>query len=158
MSLIFPATVAAQVSADPHIVSTRSARSLRILLVDDDERVLNATRRILESDGHRVTAADGGQAGMIYLSQPPGWRAVCSRHLGFGMPYVDGRKVAAAVKTASPRTPVLLVTGWGYGMREESDRPAHVDRLLSKPTSSRGVTPGARRTDHGVCSATRTRG
>jgi hypothetical protein len=27
-----------------------------------------------------------------------------------------------------------LVTGWGYGMPAEADRPAHVDRLLSKPT------------------------
>jgi signal transduction histidine kinase/ActR/RegA family two-component response regulator len=135
MSLVFPATVAAHASADPHIVSTRSARSLRILLVDDDERVLNATRRILESDGHRVTAAAGGQAGIdVFIAAARHGEPFALVISDLGMPYVDGRKVAAAVKTASPRTPVLLVTGWGYGMREESDRPAHVDRLLSKPT------------------------
>jgi CheY-like chemotaxis protein len=50
------------------------------------------------------------------------------------MPYIDGRKIAAAVKRESRWTPVLLVTGWGYGMRADSDYPAHVDRLLSKPT------------------------
>ena len=32
-----------------------------------------------------------------------------------GMPYVDGRQVAAAVKAASAATPVILLTGWGSG-------------------------------------------
>ena len=50
-----------------------------------------------------------------------------------GMPHVDGSKVAAAIKAASPGTPVVLVTGWGHGMRSENDLPPHVDRLLSKP-------------------------
>jgi signal transduction histidine kinase/ActR/RegA family two-component response regulator len=135
MSLIFPATVAAHAAAVPHTVSTRSAHSLRILVVDDDERVLKATRRILESDGHRVTAAEGGQAGIdMFIAAVRHGEPFALVISDLGMPYVDGRKVAAAVKTASPRTPVLLVTGWGYGMRAESDRPAHVDRLLSKPT------------------------
>jgi CheY-like chemotaxis protein len=29
-----------------------------------------------------------------------------------GMPYVDGRRVASAVKADSPSTPVILLTGW----------------------------------------------
>jgi len=93
------------------------------------------TRRILESDGHRVTAAEGGQAGIdLFIAAARHGEPFAVVISDLGMPYVDGRKVAAAVKAASPRTPVLLVTGWGYGMRAESDRPAHVDRLLSKPT------------------------
>jgi CheY-like chemotaxis protein len=50
-----------------------------------------------------------------------------------GMPYVDGRKVAAAVKTAAPATPVILLTGWGQSLLAEGDTPPFVDRLLSKP-------------------------
>jgi len=46
---------------------------------------------------------------------------------------VDGRKVAAAIKAASPHTPVALVTGWGNSMRADDVLPAHVDRLLGKP-------------------------
>jgi CheY-like chemotaxis protein len=49
------------------------------------------------------------------------------------MPYVDGRRVAAAIKTASPHTPVILLTGWGKRLLAENDIPAHVDRVLSKP-------------------------
>jgi CheY-like chemotaxis protein len=49
------------------------------------------------------------------------------------MPYVDGRAVAAAVKAMAPRTPVLLLTGWGQRLSTEQTVPEHVDRLLSKP-------------------------
>jgi CheY-like chemotaxis protein len=50
-----------------------------------------------------------------------------------GMPYVDGRQVANAVKQASPATPVIMLTGWGQRMAEDADIPPHVDRVLSKP-------------------------
>jgi CheY-like chemotaxis protein len=49
------------------------------------------------------------------------------------MPYVDGRKVAASIKAASARTPVIMLTGWGKRLLAENDIPAHVDRVLSKP-------------------------
>ena len=49
------------------------------------------------------------------------------------MPYVDGSKVVAAVKRASPSTPVILLTGWGQSLQAEGELPAHVDRLMSKP-------------------------
>ena len=56
-----------------------------------------------------------------------------------GMPYVDGRKVAEAVKAASPSTPVLLLTGWGQRLVDEGDIPPHVDRVLSKPPNLRAL-------------------
>ena len=49
------------------------------------------------------------------------------------MPYVDGRKVAAAVKAANPSTPVIMLTGWGRRLLAENDIPPYVDRVLSKP-------------------------
>jgi CheY-like chemotaxis protein len=49
------------------------------------------------------------------------------------MPYVDGRRVAAAVKAASPTTPVILLTGWGQRLIADGEVPAHVDRVLNKP-------------------------
>ena len=51
-----------------------------------------------------------------------------------GMPYMDGRKVAAAVKSRqSGQTPVLLLTGWDQQMHAQDERPEHVDRILCKP-------------------------
>ena len=54
-----------------------------------------------------------------------------------GMPYVDGRKVASAIKGASSSTPVILLTGWGQRLAVEGDVPEHVDRILSKPPKLR---------------------
>jgi YesN/AraC family two-component response regulator len=50
-----------------------------------------------------------------------------------GMPYIDGRQVANAVKKVCARTSVILLTGWGKRLVAEGDVPANVDRVLSKP-------------------------
>ena len=50
-----------------------------------------------------------------------------------GMPHIDGRKVASAVKLACRTTPVILLTGWGQRLVDEEEIPANVDRVLNKP-------------------------
>jgi CheY-like chemotaxis protein len=104
---------------------------LHILLVDDDPRIIQSLRDTLQNDGHRVTAADGGQAGIDAFAEGKRIFAVVITDLG--MPYVDGRIVAAAVKSLSPTTPVILLTGWGQGILADNDIPPHVDRVMSKP-------------------------
>jgi signal transduction histidine kinase/ActR/RegA family two-component response regulator len=112
------------------IASTRQ----RLLVIDDDPLLREALFRILESEGHEVTIMDGGQAGIdafseAHLKGQP-FDAVMT---DLGMPYVDGRNVAAAVKKLSPRTPVILLTGWGQRLSTEQSVPEHVDVVLSKP-------------------------
>lgn len=109
-------------------------RPLRILLVDDDPLLLKSLRDTLQQDGHIVTSASGGQAGVDTFGE------VRRRGERFdlvitdlGMPYVDGRKVAATIKSLSPDTPVVLLTGWGQRMIAANDKPPFVDRVLSKP-------------------------
>lgn len=120
--------------AAPIAEAPRLLASLRILAVDDDPMVLKALRDALESDGHRVVAADGGQSGidMLHAAQACGepFSLVIT---DLGMPYVDGRKVSSAVKSISPTTPVILLTGWGQRIDPEGELPLHVDRVLSKP-------------------------
>jgi CheY-like chemotaxis protein len=50
-----------------------------------------------------------------------------------GMPSVDGRQVAGAIKAASPSTPVILLTGWGRRLAADGQTPPHVDCVLAKP-------------------------
>jgi CheY-like chemotaxis protein len=110
----------------------------RILLVDDDPLLLRSLRETLEADGHAVETAHAGQAGI------DAFRAAMHRGNRFevvvsdlGMPHIDGRQVAAAVKAASPDTPVILLTGWGQRLVDEGDLPRHVDQVLSKPPKLR---------------------
>jgi signal transduction histidine kinase/HAMP domain-containing protein len=109
-------------------------RPLRILIVDDDPLIIESLRETLRGDAHRVTAAEGGQAGIdaFETARADGepFELVIT---DLGMPYVDGRRVAAAIKAASPNTPVVLLTGWGQRLTAENQVPPHVDRVLNKP-------------------------
>jgi signal transduction histidine kinase/ActR/RegA family two-component response regulator len=107
---------------------------VRLLLVDDDPLIIESLSNTLGADGHTVIVADGGQAGIdafvASLSQPDRFALVIT---DLGMPYVDGRRVAAAVKTASPSTPVIMLTGWGQRLVDDNEMPQNVDRVLNKP-------------------------
>ncbi len=111
---------------------------LRILLVDDDPLVLKALRDALELEGHSVTAADGGQAGIdAFLRARTEGKPFQVVITDLGMPYVDGRKVSSAVKTVAPETILLMLTGWGRRLLADGDIPNHVDRVLGKPPKLR---------------------
>ena len=122
-------------------VSTRLPRGtpqsldpLRILFVDDDLLLLQSLQATFERDGHTVLVANGGQSGIDTFAAA----VKDGRHFDvvvsdLGMPYVDGRTVAAAIKELSSVTPVILLTGWGHRLIAEHDIPEHVDRVLSKP-------------------------
>jgi len=110
------------------------ASPLRILIVDDDQILLNSLRDALQSEGHTVVAAAGGQTGVdAFTAASDKGEAFDAVITDLGMPYVDGRKVAAAIKRASPKTPIILLTGWGQRLSIEGDVPPDVDRVLSKP-------------------------
>src|SRR5262249_54085566 len=132
LRLPLPATVAEESSRSKPVRALPSR--LRILVVDDDPLLLKSLRDTLETDGHVVVTANGGQAGIdTFLAAQRGREPFAIVITDLGMPYVDGRKVASAVKEASPEIPVILLTGWGQRLVAEGDVPPHVDRMLSKP-------------------------
>jgi len=113
---------------------------MRILVVDDDPMLLKSLQTTLEEDGHIVVPAAGGQAGIDTF------RSTCANSEAFsvvitdlGMPYVDGRKVAIAIKEASAHTPVIMLTGWGQRLEEDGPLPKGVDMILSKPPKLRNL-------------------
>ena len=110
------------------------ARPLRILLIDDDPLVLEACKSVLEKDGHAVVTAEGGAAGIETFRQAcAGAQRFDLVVTDLGMPHVDGRQVAAAVKAVEPSRPVIMLTGWGHRLRAEDEIPEFVDRVLGKP-------------------------
>jgi CheY-like chemotaxis protein len=138
MRLIFPVPGMGAPASTVAFVPGQPMAGLRLLIVDDDPLLIKSLRDTLEGAGHTIVAADGGQAGIetfqaAFASGEP-FSAVIT---DLGMPYVDGRRVAAAVKGASPSTPVILLTGWGQRLVTEGEIPPNVDRVLSKPPKLR---------------------
>ncbi len=116
----------------------RPVISQHVLVVDDDPLLIQSLRDALEDDGHSVVGASGGKEGIeTFLSTLATESPFTIVITDLGMPYVDGRKVATAVKQASPATPVLMLTGWGQRLVADGDIPLHVDRVLNKPPKLR---------------------
>ncbi len=108
----------------------------RVLVVDDDPLVAATLNHALQTDGHAVLVAQGGQEGIDHFRQAlEGGEPFDLVITDLGMPHVDGRQVALAIKTASKSTPVILLTGWGQRLDAEGELPMHVDEVLSKPPS-----------------------
>lgn len=132
--LVFPAAQQASAAAAPSQPSAAAMPRLSILIVDDDPVLLLSLHETLALDGHRVVAANGGRAGIEAFADA----ATCGQPFevvitDLGMPHVDGRKVAQAVRERDPAVPVIMLTGWGQRMQAEDDLPPHVDRVLGKP-------------------------
>jgi signal transduction histidine kinase/CheY-like chemotaxis protein len=137
VSLIFPVPVAEIPSATPARSQVAPER-LRLLLVDDDPLFLKSLGDFLEADGHIVTETSGGQQAIDAFRAAQQRREPYSAVVtDLGMPYVDGRRVAAAVKEAAPTTPVILLTGWGQRLMSDDDFPPNIDRVLTKPPKLR---------------------
>lgn len=138
MRLLFPLPEAVMnlppgLGAGP-LASTR----LRVLVVDDDLVLLKSLAETLADEGHDVVPANGGQAGIdAFLAAKASGQPFAVVITDLGMPNVDGRRVASAVKSASPETPVFMLTGWGQGMAAEGEVPKHVDLMLTKPPKLR---------------------
>jgi DNA-binding response OmpR family regulator len=110
---------------------------LRILVIDDDPLLLKSLSETLEADGHIVVAANDPRHGVqtFRTAQVSAPFAVVFTDLG--MPHLDGRGVARAIKEASTTTPVILLTGWGQRPDSDGGTPPHVDIVLGKPPKVR---------------------
>lgn len=141
MRLIFLASAPVIGQPAKSLAPAPLSRRLRVLIADDDPVLLKSLCDTLETDGHVISKANGGQAAIDLF------HSAHSNHkkdeafdiviTDLGMPYVDGRKVSSAIKVLSPSTPVLLLTGWGQRLVAEGDVPPHVDRVLNKPPKLR---------------------
>ena len=137
--LIFPA-VTDPAPAGTQPVDTAVPARQRILVVDDDPLLIQSLRHILEGDGHVVVSAKGGQEGIdTFRANAAGPDHFAVVFTDLGMPTVDGRQVAGAVKKTSPSTPVVLLTGWGERLLAEGTVPPGVDQVLSKPPKLRDL-------------------
>jgi signal transduction histidine kinase/ActR/RegA family two-component response regulator len=152
--LIFPVSTATSSSAARVSTPQPTVRNLRILVVDDDPVLNESLRNTLQADGHHVTTAGGGQAGIDAFrrarqtSEP--FDIVIT---DLGMPYVDGRQVVDSVRASTPDTPIIMLTGWGQQPAANNERTPRVDRLLSKPPRLQELRSAlaeltAGRTDH----------
>lgn len=137
--ILFPASETGRAAGADVGPSAAPHTNLRVLLIDDDPLVLDSLRETLEADGHVVVVAKDARVGVDAFLAAQGADPFGVVVTDLGMPHLDGRGVAKAVKEASPGTPVILLTGWGARLGSDGEAPAHVDRVIGKPAKMRDL-------------------
>jgi two-component system NtrC family sensor kinase len=102
----------------------------KLLLVDDEENILRALKRVLRRSGCIVETAPDGQVGLetFHRFAP---EVVIS---DFRMPGMNGVEFLSRVKQASPRTQRIMLTGQADQQAiEEAVNRSEIFRLVTKP-------------------------
>jgi len=107
------------------------ARSLRVLVADDNIDAAQTLSVLIELGGHEVCVAHDGQEAVELADrfQPE------LVFLDIGMPRMDGYQAARAIRARPDlaRVPLVAVTGWGADDDRRRSREAGFDEHLLKP-------------------------
>ncbi|MCU0304869.1 MAG: response regulator [Thermoanaerobaculales bacterium] len=112
--------------------------TLNLMLVDDEERFLSTTAKLLQRKGHQVTTATSGQEALEKLATQDVEVVI----LDVKMPGMDGLTVLHEIRVRFPLIGVIMLTGHGtiesavQGMKSGAfdfiTKPCDIDELLAK--------------------------
>lgn len=122
----------------------------KILIIDDDPRVLSAVSRILEADGHEVTTAPNGRDALRWFAGSPTDLVITDVY----MPEMDGIEFVMKLRETYPETPVIAMSG-GSALSKElvlaatkalgaavtMEKPLTQDLILSAVAEALGTGP-----------------
>jgi DNA-binding response OmpR family regulator len=111
---------------------------VRILVIEDEPRILDFVSRGLEAEGFSVLGARDGQEG-LRLAEALSCDLVI---LDLLLPRLDGLSVLRALEAKQPEVPVVIVSaradlttklnGFGLGARDYLTKPFSFDELLAR--------------------------
>jgi DNA-binding response OmpR family regulator len=118
-------------ASSSHHPSDVTGTPRRILLVDDERRILNFLSRALQADGFDVAVAEGGEAG-IHLALGSDFDLIV---LDLLMPEVDGTTVLRRVIERKPDQPILVLSALADTASKVGALERGADDYLAKPFS-----------------------
>ena len=105
------------------------AKTARVLVVDDDDRVRDVLVGMLKLAGHRADCARNGREALSRLEHE-------SFDLVFtdlSMPDVDGWALAEEIRRRWPQLKIIMVTGYAAQSESVRQRRRLVNDIISKP-------------------------
>jgi DNA-binding response OmpR family regulator len=118
----------------------------RILIVDDEALLLEVLEAVFVEAGYEVQCAANGVQGLRAFQQG-NWDLVITDR---AMPLINGENLARAIKSISPKTPLVMMTGFVEAISckelfarivakpfQPGDLVAEVSRILA-PNGTRG--------------------
>lgn len=125
---------------------------MKLLLIEDDIRIVEFLARGLRAEGHTVTVETGGRSGLD-RARAEEWDVMI---LDLMLPGLDGREVCRSLRAGRNRTPILMLTaldsteeivgGLRMGADDYLTKPFAFDELLARLENlgGRGAMPGIR--------------
>ncbi len=129
----FPALPDRETSGAWPRASTIPGQGEHVLCVDDEPALIELLRDQLETLGYRITAhVSPMEALSDFLSRPLDFDVVVT---DLTMPGMSGAELAERILKVRPDLPIVMATGYGRVMTEESARELGLRPLLYKPFS-----------------------
>ena len=110
---------------------------IKVLMVDDEERFRETTKKILMKKGFETILAESGEQALEKIKQDPDVVI-----LDIKMPGIDGHEALARIKKLRPDLPVIMLTGHGArpsarealieGAFDYLSKPCDIDLLTEK--------------------------
>ena len=114
-------------------MNAHTARTDKILVVDDDARIRDLLRRYLTQEGFEVMVAEDGKA----LSRILLRETVDLIVLDLMMPGEDGLSICRRLRAANDRTPIIMLTAKGEDVDRIVGLEVGADDYLGKPFNPR---------------------
>lgn len=111
--------------------SSGSTRSLRILVVDDEDFIRELEIQMLSEEGHAVlSASDGHEATRIYSEK---WQDIDLVIMDMIMPKMSGRETFFALKQINPDIKAIIMSGFSLNDDSEAVMKNGAAGFLQKP-------------------------
>jgi PAS domain S-box-containing protein len=127
--MTFPAVVEIEVAGGDGAALPNLVRPGRILVIDDEPEIAELVKEALTAEGHTVETALCGTEG-VSMAAGADFDLVFT---DLGMPDMSGWDVARQIRADTPRTPIVLVTGWGATLDEKQVRRSGIAAVVHKP-------------------------
>ncbi|MDN4501145.1 response regulator transcription factor [Alteromonadaceae bacterium BrNp21-10] len=111
---------------------------MRILLVEDDSRLLTQLDSLLQQNGYSVDLADNGEHGLFLIQEYPYDLAI----VDIGLPKIDGLELIQKARKNHVACPILILTardrwqekveGLDVGADDYLTKPFHNEELLAR--------------------------
>jgi PAS domain S-box-containing protein len=106
-----------------------------ILFIDDEEILVNMTKRMLKKLGYKVVAkTSSSEALEIFRAHPEKFDLIITDQT---MPDLTGMQLARELRSVRPDIPIILCTGYSENVSEEKIKAAGINDLLMKPVVMR---------------------
>lgn len=114
----------------------------KLLILDDEPRILSALRRTLRREPYEIFTAESVAEALRILDQERDVALVLSDHK---MPGVTGLQFLAQVAARHPRAVRLLITGWTETIAPEEIEAIGVREVIAKPWQDAQLKESLRR-------------